>query len=477
MIFCKIFKSNFILITLATTSMNCVAKADSIVISGSSKKQVSLSGNDNLILSGNAEIDYNKKAISISNFSNISIKTEPGSSVLSVDDSIHGKYNTKNSGTISIINNGTFESTGGGQSIDLDDVSNSSKTTIQNGATGKLIADDADGIRPGSNATILNAGLIYAAGAVGNSHDAVDFQSYSGTVINQANGIISGARHGVTTDGNINVLNELNGTIIGRNGSGVGSDGTGTVVNYGSITGAYDGSGTGDGDGVDIDGYASISNYGTISATGAGGSKADGRLNGAEGLALSGGGIVYNGVHGVITSVYSGITACCTYNSNYTITNYGNIHGNDHGIGLSGASNTQNYGTISGDNGIVVDANYGDKTVANIDNHGSINGLYNAIYISPDATLNLTVHDGSTITGSIANDGFLNISTNDNYYLSASIVNIGSLELSGSGSIHLLAQNTYSGDTIINGLTVYGNTLSFGTGNIVNDAALIVAQD
>jgi hypothetical protein len=73
----------------------------------------------------------------------------------------------------------------------------------------------------------------------------------SGTVNNLAGGFISGARHGITTDVDVTVINY--GTIIGRNGSGVGSDGSATVINYGRITGAYDGSGNGDGDGVDID--------------------------------------------------------------------------------------------------------------------------------------------------------------------------------------------------------------------------------
>ncbi|WP_204351102.1 hypothetical protein, partial [Serratia marcescens] len=83
-------------------------------------------------------------------------------------------------------------------------------------------------------------------------------------VNNRAGGTISGARHGITADTDITVVNEAGATIIGRNGSGVGSDGTATVTNYGTIIGAYAGPGNiftntgaasvnGDGDGVDID--------------------------------------------------------------------------------------------------------------------------------------------------------------------------------------------------------------------------------
>jgi hypothetical protein len=57
----------------------------------------------------------------------------------------------------------------------------------------------------------------------------------------ETGGVISSTRHGTTSDADVNVTNEAGALISGRNGSGVGSDGTGTVVNHGTIRGAYNG--------------------------------------------------------------------------------------------------------------------------------------------------------------------------------------------------------------------------------------------
>ena len=104
-------------------------------------------------------------------------------------------------GTVTVNNAGTIESAAGGQALDFDAVSSTGigQITINNLATGVLRADDADGIRPGANATVNNAGLIYADGPLGESHDGIDFQDHSGVVNNLAGGVISGQRHGITT--------------------------------------------------------------------------------------------------------------------------------------------------------------------------------------------------------------------------------------------------------------------------------------
>ena len=132
----------------------------------------------------------------------------------------------------------------------------------------EALTDDA--VRPGRNATISNFGIIRSFGAntsggANGTADGIDAGGNIGVVVtNQTGGLISGARHGITADTDITVVNQAGGTIIGRNGSGIGSDGNGTVTNYGTITGAYAGVGNifnsdgvakfnGDGDGVDID--------------------------------------------------------------------------------------------------------------------------------------------------------------------------------------------------------------------------------
>jgi hypothetical protein len=146
-------------------------------------------------------------------------------------------------GTVNVYNYGTILSTGG-QGLDFDTIaSTTGHVNIINYATAIIKSTANDAIRPGQGATVTNYGLIFSDGAVGASNDGIDWQGHSGTVINKSGGAISGFRHGITTDVDVNVFNEAGGTIIGRNGSGVGSHGAGTVVNYGRITDAADGSG------------------------------------------------------------------------------------------------------------------------------------------------------------------------------------------------------------------------------------------
>ncbi|ABR88663.1 autotransporter [Janthinobacterium sp. Marseille] len=231
---------------------------------------------------------------------------------------------------IEINNQGTIwqKSTGsaaGGQAIDSRGITSSSGSLITNGSatnTGATIRADADdAIRAGANTTIKNYGTIISNGIVNtkcpdylgsacdsaiSASDAIDIGGNTGVVIENY-GTISGPRHGITADNGVTVTNQRGGQIIGRNGSGVGSDGTGTVINYGTISGQYAGDGkvfqqpgtggisttsNGDGDGVDIDGVAYIENYGRIQGLGAGGVDSGGAPNGADGIAAGGGTII-----------------------------------------------------------------------------------------------------------------------------------------------------------------------------------------
>lgn len=289
---------------------------------------------------------------------------------------------TTTTGTFTIDNAGTIHSLGG-QAIDFNDLASAGATVnIINRATGVITADNADAVRPGLGATVTNYGLIFSNGPVGASNDGIDWQGNSGTVINKTGGTISGFRHGITTDADVNVTNEAGATIIGRNGSGVGSDGTGTVVNYGRITGAYNGSGTGDGDGVDVDFAATITNYGLIEGTGAGGFDSGNRANNSEGISIGGG----------------------------TVTNFGTISGASFGIVVNNDSNPDNSrsgvaattitnnagGVIVGQNGFAIRLENKTGTAADNDtivNRGTIIG--NGTIPDPSATVLLG--DGVTV--------------------------------------------------------------------------------
>jgi hypothetical protein len=144
-------------------------------------------------------------------------------------------------GSIIINNFGTIKSTNGGQGLDFDAIAAGTATvSITNRATGLIQADNNDAIRPGQGALVTNFGTLFTNGSFtgndGTKNDGIDWQGHSGTVVNKTGALISAFRHGITSDVDVNVTNEVGATIIGRNGSGVGSDGTGTVVNFGTIT-------------------------------------------------------------------------------------------------------------------------------------------------------------------------------------------------------------------------------------------------
>lgn len=340
------------------------------------------------------------------------------------------------SATISLTNSGTIDSSVDGQAIDFDSLATASRITITNTATGVIKSTDADAVRPGENAVINNAGEIYADGANGaTKNDGIDFQDHSGTVNNS--GTISAARHGITSSTDVVVLNEAGGEITGRDGSGVGSDGTGTVTNYGTITGAYDGSGTGDGDGVDIDGYSVIDNYGTIQGTGAGGNGSDGYPNTSEGLAL-GGGSITNHAGATISGAQNGILID---NSSQGYAPY--------------ATTLVNDGTIQGLDGYGININ--DDKDDTITNSGTISGTTDAILLG-DGNDTLNIQTGSVITGTVDGGGGTN-----------------TVNLSGSGTFDG-AQNfqtmTVAGAWTLSGNQSYQNvTITSGASLVLDGAA------
>lgn len=477
----KLYMYYTIYIMLAFSYHKSFAKT--VSLQGSSTTPISISGDDTLSLtSGTTLSTGSEKAIVIKKPTDISINIGTGSSIISEDDGVQAKSYTEGSAVISLTNSGTIESTSGGQSIDFDNISStSSSTTIINTSTGSLISDDADGIRPGNNATVINDGKIYADGATGDSHDGIDFQDYAGTVINNQSGTISGKRHGITSSVDVNVVNY--GTIVGRNGSGIGSDGDGSVVNYGTIIGEYDGSGTGDGDGVDIDNKAVIENYGLIQSTGAAGYDKNGEGNASEAVAVTGGLDLTNYASGVIDGQWVGVTAL---NNTNNITNLGEIKGTGYGLYMDGNDNILNKGDIQGEvvgvwsNGNLNITNYGsiesngfsggDGHAIDTTGNGSVN-IYNfgiissnsyAIQLGYNGTQqenNLYIEKGSSITGLVSADPSNN---SNNIFLEDGSV------FSSAVGFHLLTASgatTVTGDSVIDNVVVNsGSSINFGVG-------------
>ena len=246
---------------------------------GTSGPGVVIDNAGSLISTGGRAIDSSGSA---SGERNYSIFNRSGATIQGSNDAL--RIDTHfSSGSVLIDNSGTIRSTDSGQAIDLDAVrSHDVKTTLINREGGLIRGEFSDGMKTGSNATILNYGEISTGDALNddNKFDGVDIDSATGVTVTNY-GTLSGGRHGITTDLGATLINY--GDVTGRNGSGFDSDGDGTVINHGTITGAYSGlKPNGDGDGVDIDLIAHIENYGVIQGTGAGGVDKNGFANGSD---------------------------------------------------------------------------------------------------------------------------------------------------------------------------------------------------
>lgn len=386
-------------------------------------------------------------------------------------------------GSIIVENSGTIISKVGGQAIDFDAVVSAAPGTIKivNEATGVIQANGADAIRPGQGAAVVNHGLVYSDGVLGDKNDGVDFQIHSGSVVNLVGGIISGQRHGIVSSTDVTVFNAAGASIMGRNGSGVGSDGTGKVTNYGTITGAYVGTGAGDPDGVDIDGYGEIDNWGIIEAT------TDGAPDFSEGVVLTGGGYIHNYEGAVIRGPSTGITAANGVN----IVNDGTIQG---GWAISIFSDTNvtntrtgvifaltgraiwsqlggvvvnNQGLIKGDLGVAINGT--------LVNSGSIvSNYYAVVFGGVDNTLVVQAgsHIAGIVLGSLGNNDVV-ILQEGSVFDSAQ----GFDRMEVSGSAQVMGSSTFGSVTVHHGakLTIGdGGQRGLVSGPIINDGEVVL---
>lgn len=368
-------------IDTATTASQTLGGSDTLTISApgsitNSGKAVSLkdktSGAGVVIDNSGKIVSTGGRAIDssgdVTQARNYQIYNRSGGQILGANDALRIDSNFV-SGSLLIDNSGVIRSTTG-QGLDLDALrSDEVKTTLINRAGGLIRGDASDGMKTGANATITNYGEI----STGDSHnadqkfDGIDIDSARGVSVTNY-GVISGGRHGITTDLGATLINY--GQITGRNGSGFGSDGDGTVINHGTLTGAYSGlQANGDGDGVDIDKIAHIENYGTIQGVGAGGVDKGGFANGSEGIAL-GGGYILNASNALISGANSAILvddgSAGSGLADTTLENYGTIQGLDgFGVKFVGefADNVINGGTLSGSNGLALDLGGGNDSL------------------------------------------------------------------------------------------------------------------
>ncbi|WDY55724.1 autotransporter family protein [Pseudomonas sp. PSKL.D1] len=404
------------------------------------------------------------------------ITNQAGALIQGTNDGLRLQTNPTAGGSLSIVNAGTIESTVEGQAIDLEALNSPGfTTTLVNQASGVIHAVGNDAIKTGSNATVTNYGLIYTDTAP-QDEDGLD-QKYDGIKIDESTGVtvynygtISADRHGVDLKTDATLYNYEGASVTGRNGSGFGSDGSGTVYNFGTITGAIaDSKVNGDGDGVDIDLVGHIYNAGTIQGLGAKGVDSGGRANGSEGIAM-GGGTITNTASGVIRSVDNGILvddgAEGAGVAATAINNAGLIVGeNGFGIKLIGNFDDTviNSGSIRGGNGLALSMGAGNDTLV-----VQTGGVFEGLVDGGDGYDSVTL-DG---TGSFGNSsGFETLQVSGGTWTLSSIddfseggvVNAGAtLVNQGSilGQMQVVQGATYAGGGSVGGLKIDGTLLT-----------------
>ena len=418
---------------------------------------------------------------------------------------------------VDVDNAGTIRSTGAtgsnnGQAIDFSDlVSAAGIVHLTNEPTGLIQAADADAVRGGVDMLIDNFGHIFGKASPGDTgNDGIDFQGNGGGVVhNYADGIIEGARHGITGDFVVTVTNDAGGSIVGDAGSGINLDtttGTATIINHGLITGNSDGST--DGDGVDVDYLIDVTNDGTISATG----HTDGEM--AEALAI-GGGSVTNLAGGVIDSSERAITVDDSNLGNAfgptTIDNDGLIHGgNGQAISITDtfADSITNKGTIDGSiamgGGDDALNDYAGSTFTSVIDGGDGSDTFNllgagagtlahavnfetldvqggnwtvtgdesfASGATVEAGAQLQIGNGGSLAAAVTDDGIFGVDRSDTFSFDALISGSGVFDQAGTGTTALTQSNSFTG-----GVTLHAGTLDLavlgaaGTGDITFEA-------
>jgi Ca2+-binding RTX toxin-like protein len=255
--------------------------------------------------------------------------------------------------SITINNAGLIEADG--RVIDFRSFDNNGASATINNLAGGVIRQygtNTDVIRPGQNGTVNNWGTITAeAGAVGGG-DLIDFQSETGgKVNNHTGGLLEGARHVVTGDHAVTVVND--GTMIGRNGSAVNIDNDGSeadrvnITNRGIMQGRSAGLDDSDGEGLGANGYH------------------DGEPNVSEGIAIGGGTIVNNSA-GKIYGYGRAIQVDNSSNQNALgatlVVNDGLIQGDGHGPEGVAPADAARF-DLRGNEAINLVGNYADEVI------------------------------------------------------------------------------------------------------------------
>lgn len=501
-------------------------QAGGSLIVGSSSNAIAVSGNATIVNNGTLEqtaTGSNAARAIRDNTGGLTLTVTNGAGALmqTADDDViqmnkaNSNVTFNNYGTLNSLN----ASAGGAQAIDFNAIT-SGTNILNNYAGGVITANEADAVRPGVNGQVYNNGLILATNNPGStdSSDGVDAQSDTGiSVVNDSQGKIEGARHGitggntdVTTNGafTLSLTNNQGGVVQGDNGSGMNIDGFNanelvTVINHGTITGNGI---TGDGDGVDVDGLVNITNTGTIQSLHSYGDT-------SEGVTVGGGSIVNSGtIQGLNsatnadgtanTGVGRGITLAGVDKDpasgnpispqgiygNTTITNSGLIRGqSDSAIAVTGAANAFTVaitnlagGMLEGGGATAAVVSTGGNQASVID-YGTITADSSHLAVDlGSANSSLQILGGSAhINGDIdggTGSSMLAITpgAGNAFSYDGSIRDFASVTL-GAGTITLHGASSYAGSTMLTaGNLVVGNNSAIGSGSLIAQGNAVV---
>ena len=413
-----------------------------------------------------------------------------------------------NYGTLNSLN----ASAGGSQAVDFSAIT-SGANIVNNFAGARLLASEADAVRPGANGVVTNAGTIRSVSTTGSGSDGIDGQNNAGIRIsNAATGLVDGARHGITgaqLDSvslyTMSVSNDTGGIIRGNNGSGINLDGfnalqVATVVNHGSIIGQGV---TGDGDGVDVDGLANITNTGIIRSVNAFSLPGTGPAF-SEGITVGGGTIINSGlIEGLVSAgntnalgrgitlagndIASGALAGTREGlyGNAVISNQagGVIRGqSDSAIIAQGAASGYTLVITNNAGATILGGGLGNAAIltganrSTINNAGTIDGASSGKAIEMAGANNTLVISGANaaVIGSInggsgaGNTMAINAGAGNGFAYAGAISHFSSVEVQ-SGNVTLSGANSYVGATILS-----GGLLTLDGANRINAASALV---
>lgn len=313
-----------------------------------------------------------------------------------------------------------------------------------------VAGDPASAGNGGNGGSGSNGGSSGAGGAVGTTGTGGTGGNGGDDYINGGGGGGGGAGgYDTSTSGPVTLSTSYTGGNGGNGGAGTSSTSTG-------------GGGGGGGAGYIAQYGATVQGQGVTITGGSGGNggAGNGINSGWGGGGGGGGGDGLLVLHAGSVTVGSGVSI--TGGNGGNDVNYGGVGAGGAGISGAGLAITTSgtiSGGLSGDGTTQADALYltGGRNTLNLQSGWQLNG-------------GIQIDSGTDGTGSLA---FIQSSAQT---VANTISGSGAVIQNGLGTLTLAGTNTYSGGTTVTSGTLVGSTASFGTGAILDNAALVIQQ-